>query len=322
LEEHIDKVTNLLWAEFPPPLNIPQQCSSDQINIPNERYQLVDQDRYFSARDESINMAKRMCYRDDGPSASYGENEMEVDINNEILENFDVIPLVPPYSIDKFMPSWVELAAPFLPERDKSILQQPEIQSWLRIKSTETQPVRFFCEVCNTMVNKHFKIERNHNKDIMSDKGFISTDKWKNKNEILNHNQDQVHFQSEAFLREVYATETKKLVMKMIEDKDTTASKLLLPSISMLRTVYMEANVAIPFNKHEHIVRLQKINGVNLGIHHSGRTAAEKMTTTISDYFHDGLIEHLIKSDQDLSIIVDTTTGTFIIHLLYCIGLS
>lgn len=270
LEENIDKVSNLLWAEFPPPLSIPKQCTSDQINIPNERYQLVDQERYLAARDEELNMAKRMCFRDDGPSASYAEEEMEVDINNEILENFNVAPLIPPYSIDKFLPSWVDLAAPFLPEKDKFILQQPEIQSWLRIKSTVTEPVRFFCDVCNTMVNKHFKIERNHNKDIMSDKGFISSDKSKNKLEILNHNQDQVHFQSEAFLREVYASETKKLVMKMIEDKDTTASKLLLPTISMFRTVFMEATVAIPFNKHEHLVRLQKINGVNLGIHHYG----------------------------------------------------
>lgn len=52
------------------------------------------------------------------------------------------------------------------------------------------------------MVSKQFKIERNHNKAIMTESGYFSSDKSRNKKEILDRNEDSVHFQSEAFLRE------------------------------------------------------------------------------------------------------------------------
>lgn len=56
----------------------------------------------------------------------------------------------------------------------------------------------------------------------------------------------------------------------MIENKDTIASKLLLPSLMMVRTVFAEATEAIPFAKHKHLVNLQKMNGVYFGVHHYG----------------------------------------------------
>lgn len=308
-EEHVDQVTNLVWKTLPPPSEVPVQCTSDQINIPNERYQQLNEELYMSERDKAINLAKRLCVRDDSPSTSFAEVEMDVDINNDFLQNGNEEPIIPPYSINKFNPSWVELAAPYLPANSKFVLENPEIQKWLRIKSSSLVPVRFSCEVCSTMVKKHFKIERNSNKAIMSEFGFLSKDKTKNKNEILEHNKDPIHFQSEAFLREIYARETKDLVMKMIEEKDSMSSKLLLPTVAMIRTTYMEATESISFSKHKHIVKIQKINGVNLGIHHTSNVAAEQMTKVIADYFLETLLDHLIENDHDFSMIVDSTTG-------------
>jgi len=76
----------------------------------------------------------------------------------------------------------------------------------------------------------------------------------------------------------------------------------------MMRSVYIEAKINVPFSAHPQIVALQEANGVYLGYHHYERTAATRMTMMISEKMHEILIKSLTSKQSPLSIIVDGST--------------
>ena len=76
----------------------------------------------------------------------------------------------------------------------------------------------------------------------------------------------------------------------------------------MLRTVYAEVKVNVPFSSHPIIVKLQKLNDLNLGTHHHDKNAAKIMALFISEKMHTTLIPQIASGSSPLSLIVDTTT--------------
>jgi len=64
----------------------------------------------------------------------------------------------------------------------------------------------------------------------------------------------------------------------------------------------------IPFDSHQHIVGLQKLNGIELGFHHYERRSAVRMVESISSTMKMALLQHIKTSESTMSIIVDTST--------------
>lgn len=79
---------------------------------------------------------------------------------------------------------------------------------------------------------------------------------------------------------------------------------------AMFRTVYVEIKKNIPFDSHESIVHLQKLNGVDLGVHHFEKCGAISITESISSYMHKQLMNHIISTNSPLSIIIDGSTDS------------
>ena len=89
--------------------------------------------------------------------------------------------------------------------------------------------------------------------------------------------------------------------------RETNRGRLKVTS-DMLRTVYPEVNVNVPFSSHPIIVKLQKLNDLNLGTHHHDINAAKRMALFISEKMHTTLIRQIPSGSSPLSLIVDTTT--------------
>lgn len=84
----------------------------------------------------------------------------------------------------------------------------------------------------------------------------------------------------------------------------------------MIRTVYVENKLTLPFLAHSSLVLLQRTHGVNMGCHHYERTGARRMTEHISKMMHDTLIDSLTSTNKPISIIVDGSTDPSQTHFL------
>lgn len=82
----------------------------------------------------------------------------------------------------------------------------------------------------------------------------------------------------------------------------------LLITSKMIRTVYVINKLRLPCSDHEKLVRLQKLNGMDLGFHHYERSGCVAMTLELSKYFHEISIDYLIENKNPISLIVDDTT--------------
>ena len=77
----------------------------------------------------------------------------------------------------------------------------------------------------------------------------------------------------------------------------------------MIRTVYAEIKLNIPFMQHGRVVKLIELNSGDMGTHHKDKTAAIRMMLLISKYMHMQLLTHLSNEKSGpLSLILDTTT--------------
>lgn len=78
------------------------------------------------------------------------------------------------------------------------------------------------------------------------------------------------------------------------EKKD---NKFLEITARMIRSVYALNKLSLPFSDHQHLITLQKLNGLNMGYHHFERTSCARMTIDISNHMHITLIDNLITSN-------------------------
>lgn len=73
----------------------------------------------------------------------------------------------------------------------------------------------------------------------------------------------------------------------------------------MLRTVFTEIKINVPFHSHPEVVQLLRINGIDMGVHHYDKNAATRMTQSMSSYMHRQLLQHMLSKNLPFSIILD-----------------
>ena len=87
----------------------------------------------------------------------------------------------------------------------------------------------------------------------------------------------------------------------------------------MIRTVYSEVKMYIPFLNHRQMESLMKLNGIDIGAHHLDNNAAKRMAILIRKHMHTMLMRHLTSNvAKECSIILDTTTDYRGNHYLIC----
>lgn len=101
----------------------------------------------------------------------------------------------------------------------------------------------------------------------------------------------------------------KKKAVLTASVKETVTSR-------MIRTVYTEMKNNIALDIHASLVSLQKMNGIDMGIHHYERTSATRMVTVIADEMRKTLVTYIKQTNFPISVLVDTTTDPSVVNYL------
>lgn len=136
--------------------------------------------------------------------------------------------------------------------------------------------------------------------------GVLKETKRKNQDSIYEHVKSMTHINIIANLKKESVSKKRRLTHFSISQN--SKDNYLLVTSKMLRSVYTINKLTLPFDDHEKLVYLQKLNGVELGYHHYERTGCVSMTLHLSKCFHEILIDYLIENKNPISLIVDDTT--------------
>ncbi|CAL8111013.1 unnamed protein product [Orchesella dallaii] len=136
----------------------------------------------------------------------------------------------------------------------------------------------------HTKMDTEWTLGESQNLQLQQD--FIPPPLQKNTFSIRQHMTNDVHIATMKHLYErsnAISEEEALLVKKRYDEQDR---QLYIPTENMIRTVYAEVKAEVSFRKHPLFVELQKLHGVNLGIHHFARDSAVKICAVISDKMH------------------------------------
>ena len=84
--------------------------------------------------------------------------------------------------------------------------------------------------------------------------------------------------------------------------------KAYIVTARMIRTVYLETKLNIPYRAHTDMVLMQKLNGQNMGYHHYSEKSAHEIQAFLSEEMHNRFVQHIKDSNTPVTIIVDDTT--------------
>ena len=128
------------------------------------------------------------------------------------------------------------------------------------------------CGICSKY-SKMANIKLKEMDDMSKDEGVLYKDKYRNLREIKRHEGQKQHIAIVQYLKDLEMEKMKKdpypltilstapgYPKEEIDENTVTAR--------MLRTIYQECKLNIPFSRHPDIVNLLKLNGAHLGYHH------------------------------------------------------
>lgn len=235
---------------------------------------------------------------------------------------------------DYFQASW-ETFMSKIPDhifRKQWIKDRPQWKKWLEIKPDFDHPekTKFRCRICHNYYDKYMD---SRYKPQLADWIELTNDpkaRIKNYEKILEHEIKKgkkgncpksssfrsgptKHQQLIARLVDTHDSEfctSMKIAVNVLtrEQEEMNDGKYKLTA-NMLRTVYAEAKLNIPFSSHTRLLDMMEKNGLNIGFHHKDRTAASRMIASMSELMHLKLLKHLDENDNSpLSIILDSST--------------
>jgi len=149
-----------------------------------------------------------------------------------------------------------------------------ENKIWLEylINTQNPEASTFRCRLCNSFLrhdNKQYK-----NLPLLSTNlGFFTPNYKTMYKRLSQHSESDLHKKSIWKLKEDYLDNLQQCQKSNLERKVVQLPDLVITS-KMIRTVYAEIKMNIPFYSHNDLVTLQKLNGVDMGLHHTDFNAA------------------------------------------------
>ncbi len=193
-----------------------------------------------------------------------------------------------------------------------AVAEREDIKQWFEYVYNEMEPSKSTvrCRICYRWFDKLHLHER-YKSDLATENGMLTDDYETNRRKISKHSSSKMHVKIVEMLREKFSDNDLAKKLRDLEEKQHAESDNVLPrTASMMRTVYAEVLLNIPFASHQTIVQLMERNEVKKSHHHYERTSALRMATFIGDYMHSRLIESLNtrRGYEPLAIIVDGST--------------
>ena len=234
----------------------------------------------------------------------------------------------PDWDTDKFFDnSWSDFLASNIPDSfDVAWLtRNPKWKKWLQVipNHGDVDATRFKCRICAEYYDK-FGLVPQSKPALASEQGVTLRKGAKIKNyEFFKEHVEGKRSSKGKNICPRSGKSVHQTILERLKGDERSRFRLELPEIQMeiggqnliykvtadmMRTVYAEVKINIPFYSHPKFVELQRMNGIDLGRHHHDNNAAKRMCVFISDEMHKELINHLKTVDSPFSLIVDTST--------------
>ena len=188
--------------------------------------------------------------------------------------------------------------------------------SWIAYLK-ETGNIR--CGPCNKY-SKSARIKPLDMTKMSKDEGIRHDDWASNKKEIKTHEKSSQHIYIKQWIKSlnemnIQEDEYPLMIMPNAHGYDVanpvnpgSMYKAYIVTARMVRTVYLETKLNIPYVAHEDMVNMQKLNEINMGYHHYSIQGAIQIQNFLSTEMHKRFVGHIIDSNTPVSIIVDDTT--------------
>jgi hypothetical protein len=302
--------------------NAPQTCWSRYENelywnTPTEKI-----DRYVQTEMNLINqdscVPNRNLYEaDKGDLASSIQSASERVINNQ-----EIPEIIIPNEWENtahFQESWIEK----IKNHQKDILPyhkiatDMELRKWFVYYFNEENPAesKYGCRICRDYYDS-FKLSSRYKALMANPSGTLKSTKKANNDEINQHPKTSSHLNTVDKLMKSQKNELPTLMATVQANEESRDDHIMRITSQMMKTVYAEVRINIPFMHHRYMVDLQELNGVNIGYHHANKEGALRMTQFISSEMHKILLDHLLTNNYPCSIIVDGSTSLGLYHYL------
>ena len=214
-------------------------------------------------------------------------------------------------SVKHFKPEWLKLSAEHHEGRmPLGMLAKPKFQYWMVYYVNDNNPAltRYGCWMCEKYYSMTEENKQYHRSDFAKPHGTeVSRIFRMNWAKILNHDRSLEHSTSVQFIIEQHEQGYSDIFInaqRMQECRD----KIHAPTRALLRTVYCESKVNLAFASHGSFLKLQRLNGVELGQHYYHDKNAQKITAFFSQQMHENLLEHLRTENPPVSLMCDEST--------------
>jgi len=220
----------------------------------------------------------------------------------------DSSPVKPWKDTSHFVDLWSQQIQKYQSRIVASSLLNTENKIWLRYIFNENNPKQstFQCRFCLSYVSK--RPELKNVPFLAQASGYIVSDYLRMWKQITSHTSSSVHQKAVLESKEEYLLSIKECSKNVKQKIALKISKEHLPTLKMIRTVYAEIKINLPFAAHSTVVELQKLNGVELGNHHFDRNSATRISENISQKMHQILLQHFKTKHYPMSIILDTSS--------------
>lgn len=263
------------------------------------------QSQVDSARQSTI------CLSDSG-----GITGLEGDLDHTLIQDLEVIgnlggqAAVLEWDTEaNFDPQWEE----FMRLHFQFILPIAMIlqnKKWFELLPDDDEPrnTKFRCRLCSKYV--HEAGVRVQHQPLVSNPAGVSVDPdiETNSDRIRDHASSAGHTKVIAWLKQRELDQIRKRLADAQKRTEEANQGTMQVTARMVRAVYAEAKMNIPFISHNTLVQVLKLNGADMGMHHANDHAASDMTELIGSTMHAETITHLMDTKTPLSIIVDGST--------------
>ncbi len=231
------------------------------------------------------------------------------DVSTSSIEG-QQLPLKPWEDHSHFKNQWLQQIKKYQSRFVASTLLTNENKVWIEYLFSENDPKKstFRCRFCHSYLQTH--PETKNVPLLARTPGYFVEDYLRMWKQISLHTSASVHKKAILSIKEVHTKFLKDCSHELKEKVLLQISNEHLPTIKMIRTVYAEIKLNLPFSAHFSMVQLQKLNGVDLGKHHFEKTSATRITENISKKMHDSFLTHLKKRQFPMSIILDTSSDS------------
>ena len=184
-----------------------------------------------------------------------------------------------------------------------------DIRSWVwyRYNQDNPQSSTVGCWKCYYLYDS-LRLTKKHKSKLAQEHGILPKNKHQMTEVLDNHSKSPSHlFVEDKFLQllATSSTETFQNLQKMQDDANEGVNRI---TNHMMRTVYTEIMINVPFSAHSTLVELQQSNGIDLGSYFQSRTGARDITLHISKVMDDTYLDEIMSSEFPMTLIIDEAT--------------